>query len=233
MTCLIRRSSPVTTSRPPFAWSATWTPSFVACSRTIETPRSSASCSENGATCSSTWPASTLDRSRTSLMSGQQVVPRGEDVVEVLLLLRVDLAGDPLAEHLGEADDRVQRRPQLVGHVGQELRLVLAGRLELLVETLELVVHPVHVRRQRTQLVAVGDVHVPREVPGGDRGQPGVDPLDRPDHRPREDEPQQQREDDRPAATPMNRLRECSYALAFWAMRASALAVVAFASSVA
>ena len=29
----------------------------------------------------------------------------------------------------------------------------------------------------------------------------------------------------------MNRLRECSYALAFWAMRASVLAVVAFASS--
>ena len=36
-----------------------------------------------------------------------------------------------------------------------------------------------------------------------------------------------------PAATPMNRLRECSYALAFWAMRALVLAVVAFASSVA
>ena len=36
------------------------------------------------------------------------------------------------------------------------------------------------------------------EVARRDRGQPGVDSLDRPDHRPREDEPQQQREDDRP-----------------------------------
>ena len=43
---------------------------------------------------------------------------------------------DPLAQHLREPDDRVQRRPQLVGHVGQELRLVLARRLELLVEAL-------------------------------------------------------------------------------------------------
>ena len=35
-------------------------------------------------------------------------------------------------QHLGEADDRVQRRAQLVRHVGQELRFVLARDLELL-----------------------------------------------------------------------------------------------------
>ena len=127
----------------------------------------------------------------------EQVVPRGEDVVEVLRLLLVHVADHSLAQHLREADDRVQRRPQLVRHVGEEVRLVLAGRLELPVEAPELVVHLVHVRRQRTELVAVRDVHVPREVARGDCSQPGVDALDRPDHRPREDEPQQQREDDR------------------------------------
>ena len=37
----------------------------------------------------------------------------------------------PFAQHLGESDDRVQGRPQLVGHVGQELGLVLARHLEL------------------------------------------------------------------------------------------------------
>ena len=61
----------------------------------------------------------------------QQVVARGEDVLEVLRLLLVELAEELLAEHLREADDRVQRRPQLVRHVGQELRLVPARRLEL------------------------------------------------------------------------------------------------------
>ena len=51
----------------------------------------------------------------------QQVVAGREDVVEVLLLLLVDLAEQPLPQHLREADDRVQRRPQLVRHVGQEV----------------------------------------------------------------------------------------------------------------
>ena len=44
---------------------------------------------------------------------------------EVLFLLLVQLAEHPLAQHLREPDDGVQRRPQLVGHVGQELGLVL------------------------------------------------------------------------------------------------------------
>ena len=128
---------------------------LVARSRTITTPRSSASRSENGAISSSTCPASTLDRSRTSLMSESRWLAGGEDVVEVLLLLRVELAEHPLAQHLREADDRVQRRAQLVRHVRQELGLVLARGLELPVEALELVVHPVHVGRQRAELVAV------------------------------------------------------------------------------
>ena len=61
----------------------------------------------------------------------QQVACRAEDVVEVLGLLLVDLAEQLLAQHLREAADRVQRRPQLVRHVGQELRLVATGGLEL------------------------------------------------------------------------------------------------------
>ena len=83
-------------------------------------------------------------------------------------------------------------------HVRQELRLVSAGGLELSVEALELVVHPVDIGRQCAEFVAVRDVDLSREVPGGDRGEPGVDPLDRADQRPREHEPQEQREDDRP-----------------------------------
>ena len=61
---------------------------------------------------------------------GEQVVGRGEDVVQVLLLLLVHLAEQLLLQDLGEADDRVQRRPQLVAHVGQEVGLVLGGDLQ-------------------------------------------------------------------------------------------------------
>ena len=66
-----------------------------------------------------------------SLISDEQVPARVEDVVQVLGLLVVDLAEHPLGQHLREADDRVERRAQLVRHVGQELALVPARDLEL------------------------------------------------------------------------------------------------------
>src|SRR5713101_8004089 len=56
---------------------------------------------------------------------------RGMDILQVLGLLVVQLAEHPLVQHLGEADDRVERGAQLVRHIGQELRLVAAGGLEL------------------------------------------------------------------------------------------------------
>ena len=90
-----------------------------------------------------------------SLISESRWRPEVEDVVEVLGLLLVQLAEHPLVQHLREADDRVERRAQLVRHVGQELGLVLVGRLELAVQAPELVAHAVQVGRQRAQLVAV------------------------------------------------------------------------------
>ena len=51
--------------------------------------------------------------------------------LQVLVLLLVQLAEHPLGQHLREADDRVERRAQLVGHVGEELGLVPAGDLQL------------------------------------------------------------------------------------------------------
>ncbi len=53
------------------------------------------------------------------------------DVLQVVVLLFVELAEQALQQHLGKADDRVERRAQLVRHVGQELGLVLVGGLEL------------------------------------------------------------------------------------------------------
>ena len=69
----------------------------------------------------------------------EQMVARGVNVAQVLELLVVDLAKHLLAQHLGEADDRVERRAQLVRHVGEELRLVLVGHLELAALGLDLV----------------------------------------------------------------------------------------------
>src|SRR5262249_5494734 len=69
---------------------------------------------------------------------GQEVLAGGVDVLQVLVLLLVELAEHTLAQNLREADDRVQRRTELVGHVGQELGLVLAGRFKLSALVLDL-----------------------------------------------------------------------------------------------
>src|SRR5207249_11551321 len=55
-----------------------------------------------------------------------------------LVLAFVQLAEHPLDQHLGEADDRVEWRPQLVGHVGQEFGFMLAGNFELTIGVLKL-----------------------------------------------------------------------------------------------
>ena len=47
-----------------------------------------------------------------------------------------NLAVDAVEHEFAEAEDRIERRPQLMAHVGQELRLVPAGVLEALVELL-------------------------------------------------------------------------------------------------
>ncbi len=91
ITCLIRRSSPVdhVDVRDPSA-SATWTPSFVARSRTITTPRSSASVQRERRDLELDLPGLDLGQVEDVVDQREQVVGRGEDVVEVLLLLLVD-----------------------------------------------------------------------------------------------------------------------------------------------
>jgi hypothetical protein len=58
----------------------------------------------------------------------EQVVPRTVDVVDVLGLLLREVPEHPLAQDLREADDGVERRSKLVGHVREERRLVAVGR---------------------------------------------------------------------------------------------------------
>ena len=103
------------------------------------------------------------------------MLPRAEDVVDVVDLLLVQLAEHLLPEDLREADDGVQRRPQLVGHARQEFRLVAAGALELLVEAAKLVVHEVDVVRQHPELIPVSDGDVPCEIARGDIAQARLD----------------------------------------------------------
>ena len=72
----------------------------------------------------------------------EQMAPRVADVTDVLVLSLVELAEHPIEQDIREADDRVQRRPQLVRHAGEELRLVPAGHLHLACLVFELLEHP-------------------------------------------------------------------------------------------
>ena len=71
---------------------------------------------------------------------GEQVPARAEHAVERLevLLQRLRI----LPQHLADADDGVERRAQLVAHVGEELRLVLARLGELPALILDFVEQP-------------------------------------------------------------------------------------------
>ena len=60
-----------------------------------------------------------------------------------------------LPQHLGDADDGVERRAQLVAHAGEELRLVLAGDFELAALVLNFVEQP-HVLDRDRRLVGEG-----------------------------------------------------------------------------
>ena len=61
----------------------------------------------------------------------QQIGAGGVDVARELDLLVGQVAGGVFGELLAEDEDRVERRAQLVGHVGQELGLVLRGERQL------------------------------------------------------------------------------------------------------
>src|SRR5205807_4136910 len=75
----------------------------------------------------------------------EQMATRAVDIGNVFHLLLVEIAEQLVLKDLGEPDDRVERGAQLVRHVGEKLRLVPAGRLELTIQSPELVVHPVEV----------------------------------------------------------------------------------------
>ena len=60
-----------------------------------------------------------------------------------------------LPQHLADADDGVERRAQLVAHVGEELRLVLARLRELAALVLDFVEQP-HVLDRDHRLVGEG-----------------------------------------------------------------------------
>ena len=59
----------------------------------------------------------------------EQVLAALVDEAGIFFLSRLKRSGDPALEHLGEAEDGIQRRAQLVAHIGEKLRLGQVGGL--------------------------------------------------------------------------------------------------------
>ena len=93
---------------------------------------SSTSAISSGARWTSILPASTLDRSRMSEISVSRSVPAWLIVRANSTCWSVRLLARVVGQQLGQDQQRVQRRAQLVAHVGQELALVARGQRELL-----------------------------------------------------------------------------------------------------
>ena len=72
----------------------------------------------------------------------------GENVVGVLGLFLVQLAEQSLTQDFREADDGIERRAQLMRHVGEELRLVPVGGFDLPALVLDLTEQPGVLDRQ-------------------------------------------------------------------------------------
>src|SRR5262249_49135619 len=133
-----------TVSAPRLSCAST-TKRFLFCSaswRAVPTTSSISGASWIVSGLSSSLPASILERSSTSLIRPSRWVPGlfGAEALRVA------------DHHLGEPDDGVERGAQLVAHAGDELRLVLAGQLQLPALVLDLVEQP-HVLDRDHRLV--------------------------------------------------------------------------------
>src|SRR5262249_2207556 len=85
----------------------------------------------------------------------EQVSPSAVHALQRLLRLFCAEARRVFDHHLGQSDDGVERRAQLVAHAGDELRLVLARLLQLTVLVLDFVEQP-HVLDGDHRLVSEG-----------------------------------------------------------------------------
>src|SRR6516164_2552425 len=87
------------------------------------------------------WPASILDRSSTSLMSPSRCLPLASRRWRMPNIFS-DGSPSTVRHQFGIAQDGIKRRAQLMAHIGEELRLVLAGLLKLSALVLDFVEQP-------------------------------------------------------------------------------------------
>ena len=88
-----------------------------------------------------------------------------KEILEILSLQLRDLSLAFAPNQASITDDSVERGAKLMGHAGEEIRLVAISGVELLIKLSQLIVHSVEVSRQRTQFVPVHNLDMLGKVP--------------------------------------------------------------------
>ena len=117
---------------------------------------STSALSRNRSGCTSSRPASTLDRSRMSLMSCSRSEPAEWMTFAYSTCLAREVTPRVLREQPRQDEQAVQRCPQLVRHVREELRLVLGRQAELPGALLDLLPRPLDLRVLRLDVLLLG-----------------------------------------------------------------------------
>ncbi len=111
----------------------------------------------------------------------QQMPPGVADLREVGHELVETFVLGHFLQHLAVADHGIKRGAQLVAHIGEEGRFVLARRFQLLIQRAQLLAGAVDVGGERAELVVIGDGNALGEIALGDAAEPGIDFADRSD----------------------------------------------------
>ena len=151
-TCLTRVRSARTSQGPSSSGKCTRMPLWWACGSIMAWQSARTSASDMGSGDSDSLPDSMSARSRISLISVQQVPTGLQDLVDAVLLTGRGRRRAGLHQ-LGEAEDGVERRAQLVAHAGEELRL---RQVRLLGRDLGLLQLQVAFLQHRVEALALG-----------------------------------------------------------------------------
>ena len=154
-----RRSPSATTVRGIVGSRLTCSSSFffVATPRMIEMTFSTSPAMCVGFGSSSNWPASIFEKSRMSLSDGQERRPGSLHLLEQAARLGREVV--VVEEKIGEAQDRVQGRADLVAHGSQEVGLGLARLLRLGEQDLGAVLGGLQLGRLGVAVAHVADRH--------------------------------------------------------------------------
>jgi hypothetical protein len=142
---------------PRFSWAST-TRRFLFCSASgpaVSTTSLISGASYTVCGLSSSFPASIFGQVEHLVDEAKKVSTSAVHALQRLLRLLSAEARHVADHHLGQADDGVERRAQLVAHAGDELRLVLACHLQLVILVLDLI-EKAHVLDRECRLVGEG-----------------------------------------------------------------------------